>query len=207
MALVAVFTALGTTALTAHSVPVPLASPLSALPMQVDNWIGGSTSALPPQAATWWPGADETVSRLYRRLDGAVIDVYVGYFASQEQGRELASYRSAPLLRDATARRVTLEDGSAIDVAFVRRVQGRPLTAIVWYEMDSVHHTELAVKASTMWSALTRNRSNGAAVMLSVASWPAGRSSEESLQDLDRMAAFVHTAIGGYLRGEHDRRQ
>jgi EpsI family protein len=177
---------------------VTLAAPLDAVPLSLDRWTG-EPLALRQMAALPWSGADQQLYRRYVDPEGAAFDVYVGYFETQRQSRELAGERSAELHRG--SRRMTLSrpDRRRVTVNVIERGTPRPRVALFWYDVDGATETErYATVLRTAWNSLVRRRSNGAVVMVSgEGSAAADPSALERIADL---AGRVHAAVDEVLR-------
>jgi EpsI family protein len=165
------FAALAFVALTAAGLhasrpaPVPLRAALDGLPLQIGPW-GAAPFAQPPHPG-WWENADAELRRRYIH-GGRAIDVFVVYFAAQEQEREAVGVRTGPL--HSAAREVPLSPAPGAALANVATTDdaGRPV--VFWYEIDGrVEADPYAAKLQTMWRALTRRRTNAAAVFLRAA--------------------------------------
>ena len=194
--LILVFLATGSNVLARPLRPVPLVAGEELLPAQCGNWTADPVPALKRVTApTEWPGADVEISRRYRRGDGAVVDVYLGYFTSQEQGRELVTYRSADVHSLAALTRVDDGRGTAFDANYLRP-DARGVSRMFWYDVDTRPETNrYVVKARTLWTALSGARSNGAVIVLSTQA-PGSTTSDGALADL---AAPVQAAVAARL--------
>jgi EpsI family protein len=171
---------------------VSLREPLDRLPRTLGAW-AATAGASDPRVLAAWQGADERVLRRYRAADGRTLDLFVAYYGTQRQNRELTSYLTADLHRGASVRDVALPDGSHFQVNFVERIDGRPLPAMFWYELgESVETGQYTTKLHTMWRALSRRRTDGAVVVISS---PYG-SSPASLSGLQEFAALAYEALG-----------
>ena len=123
------------------------------------------------------------------------MDLAVDYFASQRQGKELASHRDDPLHRVATPFQLTLPGGSTAEANLAQvRLEGRERLALFWYEIDgrSVRGKYLA-KWLTLRSTLLHGRSDGAAIVLLVDLDERGAAAAE--QRLRELGPLVHEAL------------
>ena len=77
--------------------------------MAIGDWDGGKVD--PQNGPVRIKGADEEIARIYRHRDGRAVELYIGYFASQEQGKELINYRSHIFHRGAVQNRMPARPG------------------------------------------------------------------------------------------------
>jgi EpsI family protein len=173
-------------------------SRLNELPMQLGGWSGERLSAHPTE---WWNGPDDQIRRRYRRLSGSTVDVYVGYFASQRHGKELASYRSAGLHRQAVQMVVADTPTGQLQVNVVRGAGHKNALSIFWYDLRGSAETgQYWAKLRSAWNVLVHGRNDGHVVMLSVI---LRRSGDEAaaLSDLKDLATLVHEALAASREG------
>ncbi len=148
--------------------PVPLAHDLSEWPMQMGEWRGREIA---PNATFAHLGADRTLSRIYQNPAGDAVRLYIGYFESQTQGKELAGLATNDL--DANATPVTLQMGSGAESPMAvnqhlwqKRGQGH--LTLFWYDVGGkVLLDPKRVKLQTAWNALTRAETPGALIAVS----------------------------------------
>ena len=164
---------------------------LDSFPGHLGGW---TASVLPSEgnlADITWTGADETLRRAYSNRDGHVVEMYVGYFASQSQSKELASFRAADLHRSASPLTVPLSGDRSFRANFVRL--GEDVAAVFWYEIaGDVETSRVGAQLRTLWNTVSNGRSDGAVIVLS-ASAGSGPSAAEA--DLREIAALVHDAL------------
>ena len=191
--LILIFLVAGTPLLIRTPRTVALQGSLETLPSALGAWradpIGFPRDERP---ASLWSGADAELRRRYRRSDGAVVDVFVGYFESQQQKKEMVNHRATPMHN--RARRVTVAGaGGAFDVNLVNGGHGGPDT-LFWYVVDDRPEiNRYVVKARTMWSAVWRGTTNGTVVVLSSGALDSpGRTA--ALQEL---AGLLQSALNG----------
>jgi EpsI family protein len=195
--LVLVFVLTGANALARMSHPVPLDGALGSFPVQLGAWTGEPLSGAAQEVSRQlWPGADAELSRRYRRSDGAVVDLYVGYFAAQHQGREMVTHRSDELQSRAQLRRIGGSGG--FDASYVARDRAG-VARMFWYEVAGRPETNrYVVKARTLWSAVWGAHSNGAVVVLSTAT-PTDAGARGAA--FEEMAGLVREALVVRLAG------
>ena len=154
---------------------------LADFPSQLGEWswdVGRTPAGRGPAI---WPGADVELSRSYRRAGGDAFDLYIAYFSSQIQGREMVTYRATALhARSASLalpgeRAVMLVANDPADVA----ESGK---SVFWYTFSSGAETNpYVVQARMLLNGLWNGRGDGAVVVLNM---PAGADSTESLGTL-----------------------
>jgi EpsI family protein len=178
--------------------PVPLAAGLDTLPAFLGPWAAEPSA---PNGLDWWPTADARLSRRYRTASGDVADVQIAYFSAQAQAHEVVSYRAGPLHRQATPLTAVEASGPAIPVNLAYDSRDGEVRALVfWYELDGVvETTPFAAKLRTLWHALGRRRTNGAAVLIAMP--VSGTADASRVATLAALAARVHAALGTSLPG------
>jgi EpsI family protein len=178
--------------------PVPLAAGLDTLPAFIGPWAAEPSA---PAGLDWWPGADAKLMRRYRTASGDVADVQIAYFSAQAQAHEVVSYRAGPLHRQATAIAAGGAGTETIPVNLAYESRDGELRAVLfWYELDGVVETSpLATKLRTLWHAMGRRRTNGAAVLIAMPVNGTGDSARVAA--LAAFAARVHAALGVSLPG------
>ena len=193
--LILVFLLTGSQVLARPSRPVPLGPDSRALPLQLGGWTADSvSSARRIRTPAEWPGANLEMGRRYRRGDGAIVDVYLGYFTSQEQGRELVTHLSTDAHSLAAIRRV--DSGQGGFNANYLGPDRNGVSRMFWYDIDARPETNrYVVKALTLWRAVRGARSDGAVIVLST-QMPGGSKPDQALADL---AVPLHDALGVLL--------
>lgn len=179
--------------------PVPLAAGLDTLPAFLGPWAAEPSA---PAGLDWWPTADARLTRRYRTASGDIADVQIAYFSAQAQAHEVVSYRAGPLHRQATPLAAAeASSGTPIPVNLAYDSRDGEMRALVfWYELDGVvETTPFAAKMRTLWHALGRRRTNGAAVLIAMP--VAGAADASRVATLAALAARVHAALGTSLPG------
>jgi EpsI family protein len=145
--------------------PIPLQAPLAGFPSTIGRWSLVSSTAGPrflDQA-----GFDRVLSRSYAAPDGSKLDLLVGYYERQQQGRELVGFEVAQIIPRADARfRFRSRNGASV-ADFMVREQGKASYVTTWYVLNGRETSaDYQVKWWTAWDALTAGRSNGGIVMV-----------------------------------------
>ena len=195
--LIAVFVGLGSGVFARESQRLALEPALDTFPTRLDNW-SASLLAGPRAGADdlQWPGADSELRRRYRRSDGAAVDLYVAYFESQQQGKEIASHRAANLHARAQKLQVVAPATGNFQANYVPG-DGRTAATLFWYHLDAPETSRYVVKARTLLNAMGRSRSNGAVVVLTAV----GPQSGQNADALQQLGGLVEGALATRVRG------
>ena len=183
---------------------VHLVSPLDRLPESLGKW--GTEPFVRPSRVDWWPNADQRLARRYRSDDGTIADVFIAYFETQEQNREVVSHKAAAIHQAAERRRLTAAPSESVVVNLVTNDKSPdPSFSMFWYELDGyVEVTPFAAKLRTMWSVVGRGHSNGAVVMVTTPIRPE-QARDVQLDQLQDLAARVYGALADCLPGRRSR--
>jgi len=145
--------------------PVPLKQSFSTFPSTIGQRVETRGNREMPflRAA----GAEEELHRIYVGSGKERLHLYVAYFEYQQQGKEAVSYLTSPLHQWATLLPVVSGDS---EVAGNRKFAANKCEnreILFWYDINGrILANSLTAKASTIWDALTRGRTNGALVMV-----------------------------------------
>jgi EpsI family protein len=210
LACLLVFIGFGSGVLAGEPRPVPLTAGLDSFPSTLGTWQASPFGGPKSWPRDLWRGADAELRRSYRS-NGRAIDVYIAYFETQSQSKEVAGSRTLDLHRRAERVRVADSRGAEFDANLVRasseKVAGQdPRDVFFWYEMnDAVELSASGAKIRTIWNALAQGRTNGAVVALSTPARSnnptAGEDDRARARDLSELAALVHEALGPHLPG------
>ncbi len=175
--------------------PTLLARPLDTLPTTLGEWRLETAAAAVTVPNDPWAGADEHLHREYFRPDAGLATVDVWYFASQEQGREVAGSTVADLHRMSHPTTVRVTESRAFDANLVGWPAQRR-TGLFWYEIGGVPQSgEFGAKLQSAWNALRRHGNGGAAILITTAS--AGSDADTTAR-LGNLAGLVHDALAGH---------
>ena len=176
---------------TPGSSPVALAMPLESLPRQLGTWAMDPAGVQDIDTAGAWSDADQRLNRRYYRPDGEGATVHIWYFEAQRQSREVINFKAASLHRNAAIEQVALPDGRTFTANIVRW-PGH--IGLFWYELDGAPESgQYAAKLRSLWTALSANRSNAAAII--VRGIDNGSSVHAPLREL---AVEVHHALSNH---------
>lgn len=185
-----------------RTAPVPLRDDFSALPTTIGSWSG--ERAVVEQAPFRVGGADQEVVWRYRNTSGLTVTLYVCYFGSQEQGRELVNYQTSWTFHRSETE-LAIPSGSrgtdTINRATLKAGQGEDLV-FFWYDLNGRMATgRYEAKILTLWNALILGRSNGALVAVSTPL--TGRDGLEPISgEVQPLIAELIPLLGRYLDGQ-----
>jgi EpsI family protein len=142
-------------------------SPITAVPLPAldDALVGGYPTAAGQRRFT---DVDEELVRSYRNVSSqARVQLYVGYYNRQSQGKELSGEASEALRLAASALALRTSSGT-YDVSEVVRKGGDGSRGVIfWYVINGRIVPDIyRAKGYTIVDAVTRRRSNGAVVMI-----------------------------------------
>jgi EpsI family protein len=129
-----------------------------------DELVGAYPS---PTGEHRFSAVDDELVGAYRNSSGAKVQLYVGHYRRQEQGKELAGDAGHALQSSASA--LTLDQGSGAPPIgeITQERAGKMRGVLFWYDINGrivsdIYHA----KGYMMWDALTRRRTNGAVIMI-----------------------------------------
>jgi EpsI family protein len=171
---------------------------LSSVPYTVGTWHGQDSTWM--DGARLFPGATAEVARSYRAPNGRDILLYVGYFASQGQGRSLVSPHSTLLRRHAREVDVpTPADESTRANHGELMLDGKRYETLFWYDLPSGNTTgRYETKWRQLWDAVLRGANNGAVVLLATQA-PTDQNERVAVHDLRAFAAVLRPVLEAYL--------
>jgi EpsI family protein len=144
---------------------VPLSADLAAFPGAIGRW--QVVSDRPFFAAADAVGFDATLSRRYAAPDGSEIDLLVGYFARQQQGRELVGFEVSRLLSPSDAPLTRTLNGAVKVKEFVTTVNGDSYHVTYCYLLNGRTASEsYTAKWWATWDTLARGRNNGGIIVV-----------------------------------------
>lgn len=126
--------------------------------------VGGYPS---PTGERRFTAVDDELVRVYRNSSGGRVQLYIGYYHRQEQGKELTGDASSALAAAASRLAITTESGTLELNEVVRERAGTLRGVLFWYDVNGrivsdIYH----LKGYTLWDGVTRRRTNGAVVMI-----------------------------------------
>jgi exosortase D (VPLPA-CTERM-specific) len=150
----------------ARPTPIPLKADLAAFPSDIGPW---KRIEAPNYDHVYdGLGVDRDMSRFYRADSGQIVQLYIGYFESQTQGKELISYKLNDLFDG--ARTIELGIGGGRELAVNERivtVRDRERITRFWYIINGrAVANKYWVKWYTVWDRLIHRRTNGAVILV-----------------------------------------
>jgi EpsI family protein len=148
--------------------PVAASHSLASLPQAIGSWLAVETETAQAAPLVKIAGADQELSRVYRKADGSTVRLYVAYLDYQTQGRELVNYLTAPLHQEAKEAPLRIgQETIPVNRGFVTDHASK--TPIVfWYALNGRSIADrYQAKAATIVHALAHQGSNGALVLIS----------------------------------------
>ncbi len=111
---------------------------------------------------------DDELAMVYESQAGVKIELYVGYYAYQEQGKELITDRSFLLHKNSSRISIESVTGEAINANLSNVLdKDKKRRLIFWYELNGQSFTNAYLaKAYTTWGALIGHGTNGAIIMV-----------------------------------------
>jgi EpsI family protein len=203
LGLTAAFVVAGAVVAAPVSRPIALAASLDELPFRLGEWESDPfPRAHAPIAEPWATTADQHLRRRYRSADGLSVDVYVGYFESQYQGKEVVNFGSIDLHRRAVRHSVP-SGATPLDANLIRDA-GNGATALFWYELDGLTETTASrAKLRTLWNALAARRNNAAVVVLTTD--PRSGTPEDAAEKMASLVPLIHGSLARLLPLENRR--
>jgi EpsI family protein len=180
-AIVVLMLTVGMSRLFAVSADVQLDEALNQFPAAIGDWTVSDAGlsepliGVPVELVDAYPGpahelrftaVDDELVRTYRNPAGIQLQLYVGFYRRQEEGKELTG-PAAEQLR-LVASHVDLRP--SVDVAVgevVREKSGVAQGMLFWYDINGRISPRLyTAKAYSIWDALTRRRTDAAVIMI-----------------------------------------
>jgi len=171
--------------------PVKLAKPLVGLPAVLGDWTLVQT---PVEPGFVLEGADESIDRVYRDQSGSLVRLQIGYYAFQQHGKEMVSYRLDELYSKARVVEIGRDQARfAVNLAELQTPRSRRI-ALFWNHIGGRDVAgSLAAKAIAARSWLFDERNNGAVVIVS-SGLTAGVDARVAIQKLTDFALLTREA-------------
>ena len=145
--------------------PVDLARPIEEFPYKVGTWTGRDVNFTELPFSYFL--ADNELKRVYQDDRGHEIKLYIGYFRSQSQEREVVHYRFDPLQTNARKIPLDIESGvTNIKMSKSDEMNNRR-SIYFWYNINGGVLTDrYAAKTATILHAFLHRRTNAAIVVI-----------------------------------------
>jgi EpsI family protein len=178
--------------------PSSLARPLDQIPINLGPWAGAAQPE-PQGRILELLQSTSTLSRSYRR-NGRTLDLFIAYYAVQRAGEsmhtpknclpgagwEISKYDSADIPLDGRLEKInkfTIQNGDARAMV------------LYWYQTrDRIIANEYKGKGLMLWDAITKGRSDGSVVKITLADQPGA--SEDAVKFAGLVMAQMRTAFG-----------
>ena len=143
--------------------PVYLHKPLTEFPKIISNWSGQDTTFT--ELPFKYFSADTELKRVYKDNSGREIKLYIGYFASQDQDREIVNHRFDPLQQNAKAIRISI---GTTEIAIKNKIDSK-VSIYFWYDINNRIITDrYEAKLTTIFDAFMNRRTNAGIVVVSI---------------------------------------
>jgi EpsI family protein len=110
---------------------------------------------------------DDELLRTYRNPAGKRVQLYVGYYRNQQNGKELTGDASRALHKIAATLSLPVGSDTVTVKEVVQETDQKDRGVVFWYDVNGrVVPSIYRAKAYTLWDALTRRRTNGAVIMI-----------------------------------------
>ena len=201
-----------------RSADVPLRNGFSSLPDRIDAWTVDRTPAPPSRSSSNTPGdardnrmttaraqemigrgevitfsgVDDELVRTYRNSAGERVQLYIGYYRSQHEGKQLFGRENSALRSASSTMNIDVEPHAIEINQVVQQHDGISRGLLFWYDVNGRVLADMRrAKVYAIWDALTRRRSNGAVVMVA---WD-GSDDDESGASREQAADFVRALL------------
>ncbi len=155
--------------------PVILKKGLKELPRTIEDWKGEDNGTKPLLIEK----TNHEITRIYRNNSGREIKLFIGYFESQHQGKELVNYITRRLHNGAVEIDIPIRDSFIRVNKTILSDSYANHSVLFWYDLNGrVMTSPYKTKLATTLDALFRGRTNGAIVMVAAPLYNKGNLSE-----------------------------
>lgn len=142
--------------------PIFIDSFKNAIPTEISGWQGYDVDKLDERIDN--SGADFEIKRIYTNSKGKSIKLFIGYFALQEQDKEVVSYKYDWLHERANAFQIKDHNHQNISIKKTKYVTNNDWkNALFWYQIGNFHTVDRHhAKIFTLFNALISRKTNGA---------------------------------------------
>lgn len=187
-----------------HGEEIPLRNSFSRFPLQLSKWSGRELGL--SQEVLKVLKVDDYIMRQYRHEEAVPVGFYVGYYKSQRQGATYHSPKnclpgSGWSIVETGKMRLNPTDATRGPIDINRLVIQKGLEkqwVLYWYQdRGRIITNEYWAKAYLMWDAITKNRTDGAFVRVTI---PFTAENEEvALEEGRAFAEAIYPLLEGYL--------
>jgi EpsI family protein len=177
--------------------PIPLTANLNQLPRSLGGWRMAEERPSPPAVRD--VGFDQVLSRRYVAQDGAEMELLVGYFEAQRQGKELVGFELSRLIPAGNPQFITRIGDRIRMKDFLSSANGQVKHVSYCYVLNGRFVTEgYEAKWWTTWNTLTARRSDGGFVLIAASL----RTDETIEQSRSRIHHFIAGVVPGTSSGQ-----
>lgn len=146
--------------------PVPLRGELSNFPLTIGKWQGKDLSL--GNDSLRLLEADSEASRIYRNESGREINLYIGYYNFQKQGKELVNYRFAKLYKNVMELTIPMDANGPAKVNKTAYTDGTTPAQVMYFYVINGRFiaNNYQVKLLTFIDGLIHRKTNGAIIIL-----------------------------------------
>lgn len=181
--------------------PAPRELNADVIPLEMQGW--KATGSRLEESAVRAVGVDEEVLKSYELPGTGRVHLYVGYYRTQHQGKELIGASAAKLHAEATVIDIPLASGDRARVAELRPQVNSSRHVLFWYDLDGhVTADPTDARLMTIRQVILHRRSNAAIVVVTLEPAP-GVSSSVASDAARRFASIALPALRPYLDTSH----
>jgi EpsI family protein len=178
--------------------PSSLARPLDQIPMKLGPWTGAAQPE-PQGRVLYLLQSTSTLSRTYSR-NGRTLDLFIAYYAVQRAGEsmhtpknclpgagwEISKYDSADIPLDGRVEKIN---------KFTIQNSGARAMVLYWYQTrNRIIANEYKGKGLMLWDSITKGRSDGSVVKITLADQPGA--AEDAVKFAGLVMSQMRTAFG-----------
>lgn len=148
--------------------PVSPKQDFGSFPYRIESWEGKDVE--PAFKLFRTNGADVELSRNYTSDLTYPVNLYIGYYRHQEQRKKMINYSTDYLFKDTDPIGLEIEPGRKVDLnRYIETGNGKRILYLYWIQVDGrMFLSKYREKIFTIWNAVTKRKTNGAVVMVSV---------------------------------------
>lgn len=171
--------------------PIPLKNPLKAFPIHIAGFTGKELDQIDQRFRPF--SADDELLRVYENAEGKKIELYIGYYETQDRERKVVDYRRDWMHHEAVPVPVGPSGNSIyINQTHLNR-QYDPRTVYFWYDMDGkIITSRYEGKIRSFLGPLVNRRTNAAVVVINT------RNSEKDIMPfIGELVSVAHAHLSG----------
>jgi len=181
--------------------PAPHELNADVIPLEMAGW--KATASRLEESAVRAVGVDEEVLRSYELPGSGRVHLYIGYYRSQHQGKELIGESATKLHAEAMEIDIALPSGERARVAELRPEANSSRHVLFWYDVNGyITADPTDVRLMTIREVIFHRRSNAAIVAVTLEPAP-GASSSAAAAAARRFAGVALPALRPYLDTAH----